>query len=376
MTTSNDAKTQPSSDKSKAETLLHKEQQEPSNNIIPNTRGKRGNTFIYALVALIALGCAFYTTYVNVQLRHGILQQEERLNAKMNWLKQQHTVNVTEVTGTIKAINDSQAKLHDKISSLDQNLHSTLQQHAYQKNDWLLLKARYYLELAQINAHWSDNAQTTSALLQEADVLLASMHDQHLFNIRQALAKEIADINTLPKLDIAGLLSQLDAAQKNVTHLPMRYTQTHLDKTKATLSPQKVPSTWQENLKESLSQFKELVIIRHHEDDFLPLPSQEFESMLRESIHLSLQEAQWAILQNNDTVYQFSLKQAINNINRSFEQGATTQALIQQLQRLQQIQLTQPKPALEQSLRLLNEWIESKGSQDSMPQAATSGENS
>ena len=45
-----------------------------------------------------------------------------------------------------------------------------------------------------------------------------------------------------------------------------------------------------------------------------------YESILKESIRLNLQEAQWAILNNNPAVYQLALKQAITNLKRTFNE--------------------------------------------------------
>ena len=115
-----------------------------------------------------------------------------------------------------------------------------------------------------------------------------------------------------------------------------------------------------------------MVIIRHRDEDINPLPSPAYEAMLREEIRLNLQEAQWAVLQNNEALYQFLLTQAIKQINRSFAPDET-QALLKQLQTLQQIHLIQPKPILEQSLPLLNQFIETK---DKQGPAAAKGDNS
>ena len=242
-------------------------------------------------------------------------------------------------------------------------MQSSLQQGSYQSKDWLLLKVRYYLELAQINAQWSDNWQTTSALLQQADTQLATIHDQRLFNVRKTIASEIAELKAMPKPDTAGLLSQLDAAFSSITQLTLKPAVTKEDENNPSDTANKSPSSWQEHMKESVSLLEKLVVVRRHNEDIVPLPSPVYESMLREGIRLNLQEAQWAVLQNNEAVYQLSLTQAIKNIKRSFELTATnTSSLLKQLQALQQTHLVQQKPLLEQSLPLLNQVIESKNS--------------
>jgi uroporphyrin-3 C-methyltransferase len=343
MTNSNDAKAPPSS--TEPQTL------ESGKNNTPN----KHRHIITVVIILIAIACSIYT---NLQLRQVTTQQINSLLSQINTLKQQQNDNETQIDSTMKVVNASQEKLHNKLNALDRSLQSAVQQRLYQTKDWLLLKARYCLELAQINAHWSDNTDTTVALLQQADALLADVRDQRSFLVRQAISKEITELQSMPKIDTAGLLSQLDAAQGVIANLELKPTIIAAEKDP---TPKETSPAWRERLKESVGLLEKLVVVRRHDEDILPLPSPAYESMLREGIRLNLQEAQWAALQNNEAIYQFSLTQALKNINRAFDPNtAVTDTLIKQLQNLQQIHLIQKKPILEQSLPLLNQLIESK----------------
>ncbi len=375
MTISNDAKTAPPSPKSQPNL-----QNDPikAKNPAQKTNTQHKLFPVMALsIAFIAMGCAFYAVSINIKLREVTAQQGKDLLNQMNTLKQLQNDTVTQLASTSKELNESQDKLQNKFNTIDKNLQSALQQRLYQSNDWLLLKARYYLELAQINAHWSDNLQTTAALLQQADAILANVHDQQLFNIRQVIAKETAELQAIPRLDITGLLSQLDAALDTIATLPLKLAVTLTDKKNIPKEESdKTSSTWQRSLKNSVSLLESLVVIRRHNEDIVPLPSPAYESMLREGIRLNLQEAQWAILQNNDPVYQFSLTQAIQNIKHSFApDDPGTTALLKQLITLQKTHLILRKPILEQSLPLLNKLIESKDTETSDKQPTDAGVN-
>lgn len=364
MTTSKDAKTQQPTHRSNAGIDDHSHVDKQVSSLPNNQRPLFVTHTATVVVALIALGCAIYAMYTNAQLQRGTKQQVGVLLAQINTLKQQQTDTGDHVDTSIKSIHESQDSLLIKLKLLDKSLHFALQQRLYQAKDWLLLKARYCLELAQINAHWSDNSETTIGLLQQADAMLADVHDQHLFAIRQAIAKEIAQVQAIQKLDMAGMLSQLDAAQSVIANLPLKPSVAPVDKNKVGTVGNDTSSAWRERLKGSVALLEKLVVVRRHDEDILPLPSPEYEAILRESICLNLQEAQWAVLQNNDFVFQFSLAHAIKNIKRLLSPDtAATKTVIQQLLVLQKIHLTQQKPDLEQSLPLLNQLIESKDSQ-------------
>ena len=89
---------------------------------------------------------------------------------------------------------------------------------------------------------------------------------------------------------------------------------------------------------------------------------------------MNLQEAQWAVLQNNNQLYQQSLKHASQNIERVFENNTqATQSLVKQLQALQQKPLHIKKPVIDQSLQLLNQVINSNINPRPLP-AASAGD--
>ncbi len=337
----------------------------------PVSKTSYTRTGVLTLLTLMIIAGFSGALYINLKLG----QKVNALALEMYALKQQQQQTKTQLDSTHKSLLSAQLTLNDKLGSLSKSLSSAMQEHLYQNNDWLLQKARYYLEMVEINAHWSDSTHTTIALFQQADALLVNLHEPQLFTIRQAIATDIAKLQTIPTLDIAGLLAKLDATQHVITTCPSK-NPLALTKTKtlpnATI---KTPATWREQLQASLDLLKKLVIIHHHNEAIQPLLTPEYETLLRENIRLNLQETQWAVLQKNQAVYDLSLTQAIDNITMAFDQNAaSTQTLIEQLHALQSTQLKSETPPLGQSLWLLNQFIESK--RDASKKMPVSGENS
>ncbi len=320
----------------------------------PHVMSSRTGTLILSILIIITS-----MAYITYTLGYKI----QRLSAETHALKQQQINTENQLASTIEMLSSTQTDLTDKLIMLNKNLTSALQERGYQNNDWQLLKARYYLELAEINAHWSENTQTTIALFQQADPLLINLHEPQLLAVRQAIAQEIAQVQAAPILDITGLLTQLDAAQHMVATLTPK---NPFSLTKANPTPTteiKSPSTWHEHLQASLRMLEKLVIIRHHGEAIQPQLTPAYEVILRENIRLSLQQAQWAVLQKNQAVYDLSLKQAIDKINQTFDPNIlASQTLIKQLDDLQQKKLNAPKMAQGDALLLLNQVIDGKQS--------------
>ncbi len=326
------------------------------NPIQTNERNSRNLiTWFAIIIAVIATALSIYTIKLNYQLQTKLDDETTNFSNQLTQFNQVHT-------DTKNQFQQKSNDVQNTLNELKDQVQTTLNQRQYQNEDWLLFKARYYLELAQVNSYWSDNFKTSVALLQQADTLLKQLTDPKIFDIRQAIANEITQINGMSTVDITGLLTQLDAVQMNVNNLTLQTIQDKSGVNTKTEIPQiSNQSTWRTRLQSSVSLLEKLVVIRRDNEDIKPLLSPLYEAAVRESIRLNLQEAQWAILNKNQAVYQLALKQAILNLKRVFDVKAqNTAELIKKLNDLQQIQLTPEKPVTDQALPLLNQLIESK----------------
>ncbi|AOW53506.1 TPA: hypothetical protein I9781_000938 [Legionella pneumophila] len=315
-----------------------------------------------SLLAFLAIIVSIYSIQLEKQFQNHQLVENKNLTDELERIKAEQNTVQKLLDNNANHLQQIQSDLTSKIDSLNKELQTAMKQKLYQNNDWLLLKARYYLELAQINVHWSDNFNTSVALLQQADALLKGMNIPKIFTIRQTIAKEIAQLKSISVVDITGILSQLDAAQAAINNLSI---QSVVDQQEVlnhiTKSEESGKTGWRNRLQDSVSFLEKLVVIRRHNENIQPLISPLYESAIKENIRLNLQEAQWAILNNNPAVYQFALNQAIANLKRVFNDSSqNTDALIKQLSTLQNVKLTQEKPVVGQAIPLINQMIDNK----------------
>ncbi|MFM9183386.1 uroporphyrinogen-III C-methyltransferase [Legionella pneumophila] len=315
-----------------------------------------------SLLAFLAIIVSIYSIQLEKQFQNHQLVENKNLTDELERIKAEQNTVQKLLDNNANHLQQIQSGLTSKIDSLNKELQTAMKQKLYQNNDWLLLKARYYLELAQINVHWSDNFNTSVALLQQADALLKGMNIPKIFTIRQTIAKEIVQLKSISVVDITGILSQLDAAQAAINNLSI---QSVVDQQEVlnhiTKSEESGKTGWRNRLQDSVSFLEKLVVIRRHNENIQPLISPLYESAIKENIRLNLQEAQWAILNNNPAVYQFALNQAIANLKRVFNDSSqNTDALIKQLSTLQNVKLTQEKPVVGQAIPLINQMIDNK----------------
>lgn len=315
------------------------------------------------IMLAFALGGAAISTYLVLQWRQEAQSELQMLRTKLLVMKTQQENALTTLNSTalsVKAANEQRDLLEKKMSTV-------LQNQAYRTNDWLLLKARYYLELAQINATWGIDTQTTGSLLRQADDLLTNLHDERVLEIRRAIAQEIAAVDVIENVDVAGLLSQLDAAEELVSSLKTQSIPTPVSNSDVTTpNSNKEALGWRARLQASVHALEKLVVIRRIDTDAQPFVAPAYAALLQGRIQLVLQEVQLAVLQRNEPLYQLTLKQAIQQVNRSFDlNDSNTKALLLQLKALQQQTIMQKKINIGQALLLLNQAIDIK--QDEKP---------
>ncbi|HHT9951744.1 TPA: uroporphyrinogen-III C-methyltransferase [Legionella pneumophila] len=315
-----------------------------------------------SLLAFLAIIISIYSIQVDKQFQNHQLVENKKLTDELGRIKAKQNTVQKLLDNNANHLQQIQSDLTSKMDGLNKELQTAMKQKMYQNNDWLLLKARYYLELAQINVHWSDNFNTSVALLQQADELLKGMNIPKIFTIRQTIAKEIAQLKSISVVDITGILSQLDAAQAAINNLSIQSVVDQQEVLNHITKPEESGKTgWRNRLQDSVNFLEKLVVIRRHNENIQPLISPLYESAIKENIRLNLQEAQWAILNNNPAVYQFALNQAIANLKRVFnESSQNTDALIKQLSTLQNVKLTQEKPVVGQAIPLINQMIDNK----------------
>ncbi len=307
---------------------------------------KRPRVLSLWLLTLFAVFAAITALYMNQQLAHGLEKQYTSLHATLDILTQQQTNTEARLKAYRAVTMSREARSEQARLEFEKNLKESLQQYKNTSDDWRLLKARHLLELAELSAHWSHDKETTAAMLSEADTILSPLHNPALIPVRKALSHDIHQVKSTPTTDITGLLTQLNTAIKHTWNLPVAPL---LEEKTATSTPP------QSHKEAALNFLNRLVTIRHHTDTLMPESTLAFEGILRATVRLNLQEAEWAVLEQNNAVYQIALEQAIHTLEKSFISDKTqTKALVELLNQLKQTTLSDTQTIPDSALTALN----------------------
>lgn len=250
-----------------------------------------------------------------------------------------------------------------QIRQLDRQVAHTarqvLEMGAKGRTDWLVAEAEYLLRLANQRLRMERDPQGALAILKAADEVLAETDDVALYPVRRQLAQEILSLEGVGSLDRTGLFLRLEAMNQAVDQLQQRLDDQEPSEELA-VQTETSPETggFRETLSGLWQELRQLVIIRRLDQPAEPLLPPEDIFFLRQNLRLMLQQAELALLEKNQALYDASLGKAFEWVKRYFTSpvpgdNAVAQAFLNNLESLRRVNVSPELPDISESLRLL-----------------------
>ncbi|MBZ5487570.1 uroporphyrinogen-III C-methyltransferase [Halomonas aquamarina] len=343
----------------------------PSRHQGKNGGGKGG---LLALVLVVLLAVAL--VIVAWQGWQRLDSQQQRINE----LSQQAENSVTQQT-----VSDLESRIESSESERDQTLESTLDElrgelDSYRSDidstlddvlaqlsqaqdtddrDWLHAEAAYLLRLANQRLQLEGDVEGAAALLRTADARLADADNPALTPVRREIANELAALDDVPRVDRTGLYLALNAQQERVAGLRLSQ---EIEERAVTSGIEQPPTgTFQRQLARFGEELKDLVVIRHHDEAMETLVTPEQESYLRQSLRLILEQAQLALLKEEQPLYEASIDKALELLNGYYDvERDATQSVIERLQELKQAEIEPELPDISASQQAMTRFIENR----------------
>lgn len=273
--------------------------------------------WLSGILAVLAFGLAGITLYSAIHLK----QQIETTHAQYLDLIRQTQQQADEKLRLM------QKTLKTRFKALQENIHALSQSAQNNTQDWHILKARDYLQLAAFNTAFYNNPATTIALMEKANQLLESVPNTSIQTIRQHLEEAITTFKAATPPNQDDLLNQLTMLQSMTAKLKLKTNVTL--STPINTSPDKSDANWQARLKNNLKRFEQFIIIRHDATNAMQILSPLHQTILEDTLWLDFQMAQWATMQKNTRLYEQVLHHAEINIQRyALQNDPTTHAML------------------------------------------------
>lgn len=316
--------------------------------------------FIILLVVAAGFGSAYAWRYIDVQQQtiSGLREQIEQ-NALTAETKQQALEDDFEKE-LVEQQNNVQANLNDLAEQLDSNNARLLSLSSVNRDEWKLQEAQYLLRLADQRILLEKDSQNALALALSADDVLREIDEADLVGVRKLLTEEIAVLKLAGVIDREGIFLRLSALSTQVDAIPFIEP---LGQEENLLAEEEIPAdeTFKQKITRNfyalLHKLGSYVRVRDHGKTINAVLPPDEQKFLQQNLRLMLEQAQVALLRNEKGIYQESLVKAQNWINQYYALNEKAKAVLEELQSLQQEEISPELTNFSNSASALEDYI-------------------
>jgi len=262
-------------------------------------------------------------------------QQQSQISVKQSLEQQQNIFNLeSQIQNLQLRINAQGARLVELGSTT--------------RSDWLLAEAEYLARLAKQRLQTERNTKSPLALLESVDAILQQIDEPNLIEVRGAVAADITALRLVSDIDKQGVYVELNALAASIQKLQVMEVDKPLElanQTKQQNTPQEVGV-----LDKFLADFSGLIRVRERQSPIEPILERAEEQTVRQNLQMMLEQAQLALLREEQIIYQQSLVKAQEYLQRFFKVTASAEGIGQRLQRLADTNIIQQLPSIHSSL--------------------------
>ncbi|WP_323813249.1 uroporphyrinogen-III C-methyltransferase [Cellvibrio sp. NN19] len=253
-----------------------------------------------------------------------------------------------------------QSSLNDMAEQLDNNNARLLSLSSVNRDEWKLQEAQYLLRLADQRILLEKDSQNALALALSADDVLREIDQADLMGVRKLLAEEISVLKLVGVIDREGIYLRLSAVSNQIDAIPFI---TPLGAQESLLEEEIVPEN--ETFKQKMTRYfygvlhklGSYVRVRDHGKTINAVLPPSEQKYLQQNLRLMLEQAQVALLRNEEGIYQESLVKAQNWINQYYSLNEKATAVLEELQALQQEEVAPDLTNFSNSSAALAEYI-------------------
>ena len=331
---------------------------------------KSASAILATIISLVALGAVGAGGYVTQQ-KLTLLEENFNQRSAAQQLEATAAVNdanaaVAELTESFQQIQAEKVAQTAEIATLQERLSDAIKQveagRERSESDWRLAEAEYLLRLANQRILMENRAEGALALLRSTDTILKELDDVSLYPLRQSLASDISKLESVPNLDIEGTYLRVAALIERSKDLPTLTLeqQRQLPELIDNVITEQVDAETQQNITsgfaKAISKLESLIVIQRHDQPVEPILSPDQGHYLRQNIQMLLEQAQLALLRQQQSIFTTSLSRAQSLLMQYFDKdNYTTSVLIQSLAELTTLNVSPTIPDISGSLKALQQ---------------------
>lgn len=265
---------------------------------------------------------------------------------------------VTRLSAELDSIRDIEQRAAEKLNEANRLLYRMSKT---DQSTWRRAEATFNIRLARQRLQFAHDVDGALTLLAQADVLLQADSNEAVSTIRSAIAFDLAQLKTVQKLDVVGLMGRLSALERQIQTLdlttfdPSTATKVgisnHSEATKRPANVKVSQTLWEQALKTLSSYF----VITELESPEQKPKSAHWADLAKLSIKLNVEQARVALLARDSESFVGALSRTADVLEEipSSSDALALDSLLGELAELSSTSLDLALPALE-SLKVIN----------------------
>ena len=240
-------------------------------------------------------------------------------------------------------------ELSDKVLQVQRQLGKT-------RGDWLIADAEYLLSVANERLHLVGDTNTSREALEAADQRLRESGDTGTIKIREQIAKEISDLQSVKLPDVVGLYVSIQTLGSEVAKLSLLLPYSG----KPLTPPEEVPSApvsedSNDLVNSAIHELEGIVTIKRTEKPVTEILTQEQADFIREQLKVKLEMVKIALVQQNDALFQSTLADIKSWTGQHFTDNDSAKVFLGEIAKLQEVKLRSQLPDISLSLKMLRD---------------------
>lgn len=219
------------------------------------------------------------------------------------------------------------------------------------RSDWLLAEAEYLARLAKQRLQTERSVKSALGLLESVDAILIQLDDPNILDVRSVVAADITRLRLTSDIDREGIYLELQALAKSVESLALtEFTQLNISIKEST---ETLEVEEQSVMPSFLADLASLVRVRQRQIPIEPMLHQQEEQIVRRNLYMMFEQAQVALLREEQSIYRATLLRAQNYLQRFFQSNPSNQVLYKRLEVLLGTDIVQQLPKIYKSLEAI-----------------------
>tara|TARA_Y100001935_G_C17311772_1_gene517178 strand:+ start:16590 stop:17657 length:1068 start_codon:yes stop_codon:yes gene_type:complete len=224
-------------------------------------------------------------------------------------------------------------------------------------DSWLISEAEYLLQLANDRLNLAKDLKTAKNALIAADEKLMKTNNTSFDPIRKQIAFDIQLINVTKSPDKIGISAKISALNSQIMQLPLKNASMKKVMKKTKKEDEKVSDrNWDNLINNILIGLQNTIKIQKRDEPISTILPPEQQYFIFENLKLFLESSRMAMIQADNTMFQYYLEKSKNWIEKHFYKSDNiTKEVLLTIDELMKIEVNPKYPNISKSLSLLKE---------------------